>query len=62
MREIQPTGPYHLIGYSLGGRIAQGTVRSGPVALRLGVATDELGYAIDLGIPVAQRSAERSNP
>ena len=22
MREIQPTGPYHLIGYSLGGRIA----------------------------------------
>lgn len=44
------------------GRRAQGTVRSGPVALRLGVATDELGYAIDLGIPVAQRSAFDFDP
>ncbi len=29
----------------------QGTVRSGPVALRLGFASDDLGYAIDLGLP-----------
>ncbi|WP_240643891.1 AAA family ATPase [Antribacter gilvus] len=29
----------------------QGTVRTGPVALRLGFASDGLGYAIDLGLP-----------
>ncbi len=44
------------------GRAVQGTVRSGPVSLRLGVATDELGYAIDLGIPVAARSAFDLDP
>ncbi|WP_144718502.1 AAA family ATPase [Agrococcus jejuensis] len=44
------------------GRAVQGTVRSGPVSLRLGVATDELGYAIDLGIPVAGRSAFDLDP
>lgn len=31
---------------------AQGTVRSGPIALRLGFAGDGLGYAIDLGLPI----------
>ncbi|WP_407520214.1 AAA family ATPase [Methylobacterium oryzisoli] len=30
----------------------QGTVRSGPVGLRLGFAGDDLGYAIDLGLPL----------
>ena len=29
----------------------QGTVRRGPVALRLGFAEDDLGYAIDFGLP-----------
>ncbi|SIT77399.1 AAA family ATPase [Microbacterium sp. RU33B] len=29
----------------------QGTVRTGPVAVQLGFASDELGYLIDLGIP-----------
>lgn len=29
----------------------QGTVRKGPVSLRLGFAGDEYGYAIDLGLP-----------
>jgi predicted ATPase len=29
----------------------QGTVRRGPVAVRLGFASDELGYLVDLGIP-----------
>ncbi len=29
----------------------QGLVRSGPVALRLGFADDDFGYAIDLGMP-----------
>jgi predicted ATPase len=29
----------------------QGTLRSGPVALRLGFASDDYGYALDLGLP-----------
>ncbi len=29
----------------------QGTVRRGPVAVKLGFASDELGYLVDLGIP-----------
>ncbi len=33
----------------------QGTVRKGPVAVRLGFASDELGYLVDLGIPQAER-------
>jgi len=37
---------------SAGGRPVQGTVRKGPVALRLGFASDEFSYAIDLGLPV----------
>ncbi|WAC65653.1 AAA family ATPase [Agrococcus sp. SL85] len=47
---------------TLRARPVQGTVRGGPVALRLGVATDALGYAIDLGLPVAQRSAFDLDP
>lgn len=47
---------------TLRGRPVQGTVRGGPVALRLGVATEALGYAIDLGLPVAQRSAFDLDP
>ena len=30
----------------------QGTRRSGPVSLRLGFASDDFGYAVDLGLPV----------
>ena len=33
------------------GRATQGAVRREPVALRLGYAGDQLGYAIDLGLP-----------
>lgn len=32
----------------------QGTVRKGPIAVRLGFASDELGYLVDLGIPQAE--------
>lgn len=39
-----------------GERPVQGTVRRGPVALRLGFAGDDLGYAIDFGLP--QSSAQ----
>lgn len=36
---------------SRGSAPAQGTRRTGPVALRLGYSSDTLGYAIDLGLP-----------
>src|SRR3954469_24285663 len=34
-----------------GEHAVQGTVRKGPVSLRLGFAGDEFGYAMDLGLP-----------
>jgi predicted ATPase len=34
----------------------QGTVRKEPVALRLGFAMDDFGYAMDLGLPPADRT------
>ncbi|WP_350277743.1 AAA family ATPase [Kribbella sp. HUAS MG21] len=37
-------------------RPTQGTVRTGPVTLRMGFASDDYGYLMDLGLPVAQRS------
>ncbi|MET0811534.1 MAG: AAA family ATPase [Microbacterium sp.] len=41
----------------------QGTVRRGPVAVKLGFASDELGYLVDLGIPqVDQRSLFARDP
>src|SRR5438067_8506733 len=35
----------------------QGTARKGPVSLRLGFASEEFGYAIDLGLPAPSASA-----
>ena len=43
-------GPEH--GSPRGPGQAQGTRRTGPVAVRLGFGGDEFGYAMDLGIPV----------
>ncbi|HEX4721307.1 MAG TPA: AAA family ATPase [Pseudonocardiaceae bacterium] len=40
------------------GQRVQGTVRTKPVALRLGFAGDEFGYAIDLGLPRPDRESE----
>src|SRR4051812_1794017 len=33
-------------------RPVQGTVRTGPVALRMGFASEDYGYAVDFGLPV----------
>lgn len=47
----------------LAGRsLAQGTVRKGPVGLRLGYASDELGYLVDLGIPPLGHSPFVNDP
>lgn len=40
----------------------QGTVRKGPVSLRLGFAGEDYGYAIDLGLPVPSASAFSRDP
>jgi predicted ATPase len=40
----------------------QGTLRKGPVALRLGFSSDEFGYAIDLGLPTPSTSAFGRDP
>lgn len=40
----------------------QGVVRSGSVSLKLGFADEDYGYAIDLGLPVPDRSVFSSDP
>ena len=45
-------GPEHVSRAMVDGSVpVQGTRRSGPISLRLGFATDTLGYLIDLGVP-----------
>lgn len=41
---------------------AQGTVRSAPVALRLGFSGDGFGYAMDLGLPIPSRTMFGRDP
>jgi predicted ATPase len=53
-------GPATLGGPRKRGYDAEGTVRSGPVSLRLGFATDELGYLVDLGLPQQASRADGS--
>ncbi|WP_375286404.1 AAA family ATPase [Sphingomonas sp.] len=40
----------------------QGTQRTGPVALRLGFASDDYGYAVDLGLPIPSGSRFAHDP
>ncbi|KNX37562.1 AAA family ATPase [Luteipulveratus halotolerans] len=44
-------GPATLGGARTGGHEVQGTVRKGPISLRLGFASDDFGYLVDLGLP-----------
>ncbi|BCT91405.1 hypothetical protein LYSHEL_04290 [Lysobacter helvus] len=41
---------------------SQGTVRTQPIALRLGFAGEDFGYAIDLGLPTPSSSQFRLDP
>jgi len=45
-----------------GDHAVEGTVRKEPVHLRLGFAGDELGYAIDVGLPTPKNSAFALDP
>lgn len=40
----------------------QGTVRSAPVALKLGFASEDYGYAVDLGLPIPSQSRFEFDP
>jgi predicted ATPase len=50
------------LGAARRGAPVQGTVRSGPVSLRLGFGADDFGYLVDLGLPVASQSAFDLDP
>lgn len=54
-------GPESLGGVRRGHAV-EGTVRAGPVSVRLGFAGDDLGYLLDLGLPVPGRSAFDRDP
>jgi predicted ATPase len=45
-----------------GARPVQGTVRAQPVSLKLGFASDDYGYAIDLGLPTPSMSRFTQDP
>ncbi|MFA5963173.1 MAG: AAA family ATPase [Sphingomonas sp.] len=45
-----------------GAQRVEGTVRSGPVSLRLGFASEDFGYAIDLGLPIPSRTRFGHDP
>lgn len=49
-------GPEELKGARRTGKV-QGTVRTRPVSLELGFASDDFGYLVDLGIPVSAGQA-----
>ncbi|KUM43426.1 enterobactin synthase subunit F [Pseudomonas sp. EpS/L25] len=55
LREVQPHGPYHLLGYSLGGTLAQG------LAARLQAAGEEVAFLglLDTYPPETQNWQER---
>ena len=51
-------GPEHLGAAVRSGRHpVQGTVRSGPISLQLGFASDDFSYLIDLGLPTRDESS-----
>ncbi len=45
-----------------GAQLVQGTVRSGPVSLKLGFSSEDFGYAIDLGLPIPSRTRFGQDP
>jgi predicted ATPase len=55
-------GPEHLGGsVRRGEHPIQGTVRGGPVSLRLGFAGDDFGYAVDFGLPTPTVGEDRDH-
>lgn len=56
-------GPEKITSQMRSGEVpVQGTVRSGPVSLKLGFSSDDYGYAIDLGLPKPSRTRFNHDP
>lgn len=49
-------------GMKSGEHKIEGTMRNGPISLRLGFSSDDYGYAIDLGLPSPSSSRFSSDP
>jgi predicted ATPase len=49
-------------GMKSGASEIQGTVRDGPISLKLGFSSDDYGYAIDLGLPAPSSSRFLQDP
>lgn len=54
-------GPERLSGARRTG-VVEGTVRTRPISLELGYAAEDFGYLVDLGIPLATKSAFGRDP
>ncbi|WP_231979183.1 hypothetical protein [Tessaracoccus coleopterorum] len=54
-------GPESLKGARRTG-VVEGTTRSGPISLRLGIGADGYSYLIDLGLPIPSDSAFCRDP
>jgi len=50
LQSVLWAGPESLAGARRGAPV-EGTVRKGPISLRMGYASDDFGYVIDLGLP-----------
>ncbi|RNI24462.1 AAA family ATPase [Flexivirga caeni] len=50
LQSVLWAGPESLAGARRGAPV-QGTVRKGPISLRMGYASDDFGYLVDLGLP-----------
>ncbi|CAN7553035.1 AAA family ATPase [Terrabacter sp. LjRoot27] len=55
-------GPATLGGARDRGHAVQGTRRKGPIGLRLGFASDDFGYLVDLGLPQQSTGSEAGTP
>ncbi|WP_256794464.1 AAA family ATPase [Terrabacter sp. Ter38] len=55
-------GPATLGGARDRGHAVQGTRRKGPISLRLGFASDDFGYLVDLGLPQQSTGGEAGTP
>src|SRR3954464_13504048 len=55
-------GPAPLGGARDRGHAVQGTRRKGPISLRLGFASDDFGYLVDLRLPQQSSGAEAGTP
>lgn len=53
-------GPATLAGARRKGYAVEGTMRKGPVSLRLGFTSEDFGYLVDLGLPVQESGAQGS--